>query len=288
MPRKQRAWQTVSLVIGGMIAGAGLSAIALGEPASTPIGDWSEQKLVHYIDQRIEQRLQQAGLTGDRLDARIEQGILAFIAKQQARQEQSSADHARRDIKAIQPDDHVLGDRSARITLIEYSDYECPYCKRFQATAHRIVKHYQGKVSWVYRHFPLSFHNPSAEQEAAAAECAAELGGNAAFWEYGDRIFQRTRSNGHGFPASQLVPLAAEIGLNRTRFRGCLDSDRPLAAVRADLTEGGKAGISGTPANFVYDNATGTVIPMMGARPYEQFVQVIDQLLAQAPSQSSR
>ncbi|MCO6441055.1 MAG: thioredoxin domain-containing protein [Nitrococcus mobilis] len=272
MARTERLWQAASLVIGGMVVGAGLSAMALGESNSAPIGKWSERKLGDYVDQRIEQRLQEAGLTEDQLDARIDQGILAFIAKQQARQK----------VKPIQPDDHVFGDRTAQITLIEYSDYACPYCKRFHATAHRIVEHYQGKVNWVYRHFPLSIHNPGAEIAAAGAECAAELGGNAAFWAFSDRIFQRARPADEAVSASELVSLAAELGLARGQFKRCLDSGRTRAAVRADVAAGEQAGITGTPANFVYDNSSGATIAMVGARPYEQFTRIIDQLLARS------
>lgn len=283
MPWKQCSRQATLLVISGMIGGAGLSAVAVGEPSSKPIGDWSEEELVHYIDQRIEQRLRRARLTEDQLDARIDQGIRAFIARQGPQ-----ADSAEQGIKPIQPDDHVLGDRSARITLIEYSDYACPYCEQIYATMHQIIEHYQGQVNWVYRHFPLGIHNPGAEIVAVGAECAAELGGNTAFWAYGDRIFQRAHSYAGGFPIDELVPLAAGLGLDRARFKACLDSDRTLAAVRADVAEGEQIGITGTPANFVQDNVTGAVIPMMGARPYEQFTRVIDQLLARSPEASSR
>ncbi|MDN5849790.1 MAG: DsbA family protein [Nitrococcus sp.] len=270
---KQRSWRAAAIVISAMVVGIGHSAVALGASNSKPIGDWSEEELGRYVDQRIEQRLQKGQLIEDKLDARIEQGILAFIAKQQARD----------DVKPIQPDDHVLGNRSARITLIEYSDYVCPYCQRFHATAHRIVEHYQGKVNWVYRHFPLSIHNPGAQEAAAGAECAAELGGNAVFWAFSDRIFARAHSAGGELSAGELVSLATEVGLERKPFKHCLDSGKTLAAVRADVAEGTRVGVTGTPGNFVRDNATGTVIPMMGAQPYEQITHVIDQLLARSP-----
>lgn len=278
MPWKERSWRAASLVISGVVVGAGLSAIALGESNSRPIGEWTEQEFNRHVDQRIEQRLRKAGLSEDQLDARIDQGILAFIAKQRAWQ----------GVKSIQPDDHVLGERSARITLIEYSDYSCPYCRRFHATAHRIVEDYQGQVNWVYRHFPLSIHKPDAERAAVGAECAAELSGNTAFWTYGDRLFQRARAAGGDFSTGELVSLAAAVGLDRSRFKSCLDSGRTRAAVRADVSAGEQAGITGTPANFVQDNVTGAVIPMMGARPYEQFARVIDQLLARAAQAGSR
>ncbi len=272
MARTGRLWQVASLIIGSMVVGAGLSVMAQGESSSAPIGKWSEGKLDDYLDQRIEQRLQEAGLRGDQLDARIDQGILAFIARQQARQK----------VEPLQLDDHVLGDRSARITLIEYSDYACPYCKRFHATVHRVVEHYQGKVNWVYRHFPLSIHNPGAEMAAAGAECAAELGGNAAFWTFSDRIFQRALPADRAISTSGLISLAAKLGLARGQFKHCLDSGRTRAAVRADVVAGEQAGITGTPASFVYDNSSGTTVPLVGARPYEQFTRIIDQLLARS------
>ena len=273
MPWKARAVQVVSLVISGVVVGAGISMIALGESNSRPIAGWSEQEFVRRVDQRIEQRLSQAGLTEDQLDARIDQGILAFIAKRQARQ----------NVKSIQSDDHVLGERTARITLIEYSDYSCRYCRRFHATAHRIVEDYRGRVNWVFRHFPLTIHNPDAQRAAVAAECAAEVSGNRAFWAYGDRVFRHASETGGDFSTQALVSMAVEVGVEGVQFKSCLDSARTLPAVRADVSAGEQAGITGTPANFVQDNVTGAVVSMMGARPYEQIARVIDQLLAQAP-----
>ncbi len=87
---------------------------------------------------------------------------------------------------------------------MEYSDFECRYCKRFHPTAKAVVQAYAGKVNWVYCHFPLGFHNPGAQKQAAASECANELGGNYAFQKYTDAIYARTRSNGKGFPVANL------------------------------------------------------------------------------------
>src|SRR3989344_5485116 len=100
------------------------------------------------------------------------------------------------------------------IAIVEYSDLECPFCKTFQKTLHQIMDEYgeSGKVAWVYRHFPLAQLHTKAAKEAEATECAAELGGNAAFWKYADRLFEVTPSN-NNLELSQLPVIAAEVGL---------------------------------------------------------------------------
>ena len=145
--------------------------------------------------------------------------------------------------------------------------------------AKKLVEAYGGKVNWVYRHFPLSFHNPGAQKEAEASECAAELGGNDAFWKYADLIYQRTRSNGKGFPLTGLVPLAKEIGLDGKKFKACLDSGKMAARVSEDSTEGIQIGITGTPGNVLLNNETGAVALKPGALPLEAMKGDIDHLL---------
>ena len=90
-------------------------------------------------------------------------------------------------VKAVSSEDHVRGAKNAKVTLIEYSDLECPFCKRFHPTVQQAMKDYEGKIAWVYRHFPLSFH-PEAMPLAVGAECANELGGSDAYWAFSDKI----------------------------------------------------------------------------------------------------
>jgi len=163
-------------------------------------------------------------------------------------------------------------------SLIEYSDYECPYCKRFHGTAIELIERYEGRVNWVYRHFPIRSHDPAASQAAEATECAAELAGNEAFWQLSDAVFERTRSNGHGVPGG-LAPLAERAGVDRSAFTECLETGRMAERAQRDLQEGQQAGVRGTPGNFLVDRAAGEVLSMTGARPLDQFEAAVDRLL---------
>lgn len=175
--------------------------------------------------------------------------------------------------------DHIYGNPDAKVSLIEYSDFECPFCKRFHPTAKQIVDAYDGKVNWVYRHFPLAYHNPGAQKQAEASECANELGGNEAFWKYANTIYERTTSNGKGFPLNKLVPLAKEVGLDEKKFQECLDTGRYTARVKEDFNEGVKIGITSTPGNVLLNNETGAVRLTAGAVPFAVLKGQIDQLL---------
>lgn len=170
--------------------------------------------------------------------------------------------------------DHIRGDKNATLTWIEYSDMECPFCKRFHPTLIEMMDEYKGKIKWVYRHFPLSFHQ-NAQKQAEASDCAAELGGNDAFWKYTDRILERTTSNGTGFALDALGPLAKEIGLNETKFKNCLDSGKYAQHVIAEMNAGAAAGVNGTPGSFLIDK-DGQAQLVSGALPYEQIKALID------------
>ncbi len=180
-------------------------------------------------------------------------------------------------IKEITDKDHIRGNKNAKITLVEYSDYECPFCKSFHPTMQSLMKTYGDKIRWVYRDFPLSFHQ-NAEKEAEASECIAEIGGDDAFWKYTDAIFERTTSNGTGFALDKLGPLAAELGVNQTAFQQCLDSGKYAQHVKDQIADGTTGGVSGTPSTFVID-AKGETKLVVGAQPIDAFKTVIDQAL---------
>lgn len=237
----------------------------------------TEQDVVALIDKRLA-REKNRGLSEKEFNARVERGILAYIDKQH-REQQERPNRLARNVPPPAKDDHVYGNPDAPVTLIEYSDFECPYCKLFHGTTKELVDRSDGKVDLVYRHFPLDMHNPGAEKEAEASECVAELGGNDAFWKFADAIYSRTHSNGKGFPLENLAPLAVELGLNRDDFSRCFDSGRMATRIRRDIDSGAKAGVQGTPGNILRNNRSGEVIAISGAQPYERLNEAVQKLL---------
>lgn len=177
----------------------------------------------------------------------------------------------------ITNEDHIRGNKNAKVTLVEYSDFECPFCKQFHPTMKKVIDAYGDKVRWIYRHYPLSFH-ANAQKEAEASECAAELGGDDAFWKYTDAIFERTTSNGTGFALSKLGPLASELGLDQTKFQVCLDSGKYAKRVTDQMAKGTEEGVSGTPGTIIV-NAKGETQLIPGALPFEQVKSMVEQAL---------
>ncbi len=173
--------------------------------------------------------------------------------------------------------DHIRGSLAAEIFLIEYSDLECPFCKQFHPTAQQAVDEYQGKVTWVYRHFPLDTLHPKADKEAEATECAFELGGQDGFWKLVDKIFEVTPSN-NGLDLVKLPTYASQVGLNQTAFKTCLDSGKYQDKVEEQYQSGITAGVTGTPGNFIM-NKKGEVWVIPGAVPFETLKLTIEEAL---------
>lgn len=176
------------------------------------------------------------------------------------------------DMKALADDDAYLGKENAPVTIVEFSDYECPFCKRFyDSTLPQLKSQYidTGKVKFVYRDFPLSFHQ-NAHIEAEAAECAKDQGGNTAYFKYHDEIFKRTTSNGLGIAVDQLSVIAKNVGLDVTKFNTCLNSGTFKSEVDKDIQDGVSAGVQGTPG-FIINGKF-----VSGAQPFSVFQQVIE------------
>jgi len=209
-------------------------------------------------------------------------------------------------IRGITETDHVLGSKNAKVVLMEYSDTECPFCARFHATLHQIKTEYGDKVTWVYRHFPLTQLHPKAPKEAEALECAKVLGGDDMFWKYTDLLYGKTKSNNSldigvyntpsptptgedGKPyyaeakprsatdAGKLSDFAFELGLNRASFESCLKSGKMADRVNADAKEIIALGGSGTPTSYLL--VKGKQYLVEGAVPYAQLKKMIDEAL---------
>lgn len=180
-------------------------------------------------------------------------------------------------IRPVDDSDHIRGAKNAKITLVEYSDLECPFCKSFHPIMQRLLEESAGKIRWVYRHFPLDQIHSKADKEAEATECAAELGGNEAFWRMVDKIFEVTPSN-NGLNLDDLPNLASQIGLDPVKFKSCLDSGKYAAHVEEDYQDGVRGGITGTPGTIIID-AKGETRLIPGALPYDNLKQMIDEAL---------
>ena len=182
-------------------------------------------------------------------------------------------------IRPVTSRDHIWGDPDAPVKIIEFSDTECPMCKRFHPTLKRIVAEYPGKVAWVYRHSPIDEFHSRARKEAEATECAAELGGNAKFWAYLDRLFEITPSNNRLDPA-QLPRIAQYVGLDYAKFEQCLQSGRHAQRVAEDVDDSLAAGATGTPYSVVIA-PNGRLFAILGAQPYATVKLVVDIALQQ-------
>ncbi len=157
------------------------------------------------------------------------------------------------------------GSAEAPVTVVEFADYECPYCARVQASLNLILSTYQDQVRLVFKDFPLSSH-PRAWKAAEAARCAGE---QERYWDYHDVLFRNVKA----LEVEQLKQYAAELQLDTERFNTCLDSGQQTAAVRRDLAQGSQLGVSGTPAFFINGRF------LSGAQPFTVFQEAIDEAL---------
>ncbi|MCX7751256.1 MAG: DsbA family protein [Blastocatellia bacterium] len=176
------------------------------------------------------------------------------------------------------------GAKDARLVIVEFSDYQCPFCARHvRETVPKIERAYvrTGKVRYVFRDFPLEAIHPQAFQAAEAARCAGEQG---KFWEMHDRLF----AHQNALQREDLIAHAEALGLNPRRFQQCLEGRRFAERVRRDLSEGQRAGVRGTPSFFVGFAEPGEKVRVMrvlrGAQPYEAFQQTIEELLREGGS----
>lgn len=177
-------------------------------------------------------------------------------------------------------DDPLKGKADAPVTIIEFSDYQCPFCGRFvKNTFPDIAKKYidDGKVKYVFRDFPLEFHK-QAPKASEAANCAGDKG---KYWEMHDKLFD----NQSALTVDKLKLYAADIGLDTESFNACIDSGKHADEINKDLEEGKKATVSGTPTFFIGKTQSGKKEiagkRLVGARPFSSFEQVIEQLLAE-------
>ncbi|MBI3671614.1 thioredoxin domain-containing protein [Candidatus Azambacteria bacterium] len=181
----------------------------------------------------------------------------------------------------ISKNDHIRGNIDAPVKIVEYSDFECPFCKRFHSAMQQAMDEYgkSGKVAWVYRSFPLdSLHPIKSRAESVAAECANELGGNEAFWKFADRFFELTPSNNQTDIDAVLPQIAREIGLNEKDFTSCRASGKYDAHIQESIDNAIATGGNGTPWSIVVAK-NGKKYPLSGAQPYASVKQLVESAL---------
>jgi protein-disulfide isomerase len=177
------------------------------------------------------------------------------------------------DLRLPDENSHIKGNPNARVTIVEFSDFECPFCGRIHPTLDRIISE-RDDVNWVYRHFPLSSIHSNAMNASIASECVAKLGGNDAFWSFADSLFLNQRNLGQTLYEGE----AQKLGINLSDFRSCLEDDSIAQIVKDDLSEASSIGGRGTPFSVAI-TPKGKFIPFSGALPYESILQLVEQAL---------
>jgi protein-disulfide isomerase len=216
----------------------------------------------------------------ERFNNAVQKALEHFV--QQKREQDIQTKYAKYESAPEQvPDDkRIYGNLNARFTLVEFSDLECPFCKKFHDTPKEVVDASNGNINWQWKHLPLSFHNPAAEKEALAAECVAEQKGNRGFWVFLDEVFAKSQGNGGGVP--NLAEVIESVGADASLVRECLASGRYDLKIAADVKQATENGISGTPATFIVDNQTGKTQLIRGAQPSQAIAAIIRKMMIES------
>ena len=181
-------------------------------------------------------------------------------------------------VREVTREDHIKGDINAPVKIVEYSDFECPFCKRFHETMNQVMEEYgdSGQVAWVYRQFPLEqLHPVKAMQESLVSECVAELAGNDAFWQFTDRFFELTPSNNRTDLDTVIPQILGEIGISKTAVDECVASGKFDQHIQDDIANAVETGGRGTPWSVII-GPNGQTFPLNGAQPYASVKQLID------------
>ncbi|MDD3861904.1 MAG: DsbA family protein [Candidatus Gracilibacteria bacterium] len=217
---------------------------------------------------------------GKNLKTDVKDALNEYIQEQQQEaQKQAVAENQPKIIPGdFTDDDPVKGNKNAKITIVEFSEYQCPYCAKFYENAYQdILKDYvnTGKAKVVFRDLPLDFH-PGAMPAALAANCARDQGGDAMYFKMHDKLFenQSTIFADTTKIDETMKQMASQLGLNSTKFSSCYDSEKYKDEIEKDIADADSVGIRGTPAFII----NGQYIS--GAQPYEKFKTIIEQELA--------
>lgn len=180
-------------------------------------------------------------------------------------------------VRPVSPEDHIKGDPNAPFIIVEYSDYECPFCQRVHDTFNEIVATSNGEVAWVFRQFPLEqLHPVKAMAVAVASECAAEVGGNEAFWQFTDAYFDIKKTSLTAVDTNIVIPkLISDIGIDANAFNTCVAENRPKDKIASDIANAQLTGGTGTPWSILI-GPDGQTYPINGALPVQSIRSLIE------------
>ncbi len=272
----------ISIFIAGFITALSLTAVAAGTYFNdeSKFSDWNRDAINNMSDLGIitgysngnfgpndyVTRAQLAVILDRFMGKGVEDGIENYVEKQQQANQPSVPNPVER-IDVSIDDDSVRGDRNALITIVEFSDFECPFCGRFYEQTYPDIKSKYidtGKVKYVFRDFPLAFHK-DAKNAAMASECAGDQGDNK-YWEYHDLLFDNQKA----LDIDNLKQYAKDLNLNTYNFNECLDGEKFADEVEKDMKDGQSYGVNGTPAFFINGRL------LSGAQPFSAFETVIE------------
>lgn len=225
-----------------------------------------------------------SAIDADAITEAVDEGFDRFVTRMEEQQNQQVADadanaaEMAKNVPKVTSDDHIYGNKNAEISLIEYSDFVCPFCYRFHDTAKQLVDESDGKINWVYRHYPLPSHDPVATNIAHASECVADIAGNEKFWEFTDEVFERYSTTDRISTDESISALAEELGIDKAKFDSCMDSGKFNDKINQERDDGSDAGVSGTPGNILINNKTGNTVAVKGAQPIDKFNDALEEL----------
>ncbi len=201
-----------------------------------------------------------------------------YVPKQQVAAPAAAVQQAsEKDIPAVSNEDHRRGGSNPKLTLVEYSDLECPFCSSFHPVINQITEEYGDQVAWVYRHFPLTQIHAEAFPAAEAAECVASLKGNDAFWRFIDGVFAGQATIG----TDLYHALAGKEGIAIAEFDACMNADTHVAKIQQQFNDAVASGGTGTPYTVILNAEGKTVGAFPGALKYPQMKAQIETLLKQ-------
>ena len=204
------------------------------------------------------------------LGALVIAGAILFGSGKPLLPSEAAVGDGRINVRLASADDHIVGSPDAPVVIIEYADFECPFCSLIHPTLERIVGESDGKVAWVYRHFPLTSIHQQAFPAALASECIAAQLGNDVFWAFARALFADQKNLSAEFFAS----VAQGLGADTEPFAACVSEGRYTERVREDSDEAVTNGGTGTPYTIVMGKK-GLPVPFSGALPYDDIMSVV-------------